>query len=561
MYYSRLNNTEEQIDQLQAMKGSPYFVRCDIKFIGRQGTSTFYFGKFGYQQENIFSWIVPAAVMRFEEPGKFSYKSPNGVVIQAELLRKDQFMIIDGKIVYMTTESQSEERQLVHQEYMPSRKSGFVLPEIVQQMEKAQDQVIRAHHKGSFLISGPAGSGKTTLALHRVAYLLQSPETMNLYKSKPIIVFVQDASSKTYFSSLLPSLGINDVHVTTFSEWAMEILNIPEFRFTYRFGETEKEKDLFEYYKTQILKADELEEFKGKKDKIEYLKSIYKETLSKEIFTIFEKQLDEKLLDRFDLAILLQLELLKNKTLAKEKVKYGDRKIKGKYQRITVKEPLEYSLVIMDEVQNYLPEQLNIIKKLVHKSTEAMLYVGDLSQQTQLSTLRNWTDIDEDFAEKRKAVLEKVYRNTKQILEYIQNLGYNVSIPQGIKNGNEVIEKAGFSQSDEISYVQKIIEGNPESVVGVITKNHDYFYEFEKTIGESDKVLFRTINEAQGVEFDIVLLVGIKKKDFAQEDGNGYPTELTEEKDRVNKDLLYVALTRAINELHVLGENSLKEIL
>ena len=47
-----------------------------------------------------------------------------------------------------------------------------------EQMEKAQDQVIRAHHAGPLVISGPAGSGKTTLALHRVAFLTQSPETM-----------------------------------------------------------------------------------------------------------------------------------------------------------------------------------------------------------------------------------------------------------------------------------------------------------------------------------------------------------------------------------------------
>lgn len=66
-------------------------------------------------------------------------------------------------------------------------------------MEKAQDQVIRASHKGSLVIGGPAGSGKTTLALHRVAYLTQAPETSEFYPTKSIIVFVQDTGTKITF--------------------------------------------------------------------------------------------------------------------------------------------------------------------------------------------------------------------------------------------------------------------------------------------------------------------------------------------------------------------------
>lgn len=560
MFYARLNNTTQQLDQFKALRNSPYFVRCDIKFTGRPGISTFYFGKFGFQQESIYSWIVPAAVMRFENPGKFSYKSPNGNMIEAELLRKDQFMIIDGNIVYMTTESKEEERQLVHQEYMPSRKSGFVLPEIVQQMEKAQDQVIRAHHKGSFLISGPAGSGKTTLALHRVAYLVQSPETAGLYKDKQIIVFVQDASSKEYFSSLLPSLGINDVKVTTFNEWAQNIVNLPDYRYGYRFGETEEEKDMLEFYKTLVLKHSNFD-VKGKQILIDVLKKVYKESLPEDLYKVVEKQFGEKVLDRFDLTLLLQSELDKNGVLAQEKLTYSNRKIQGKYKRIIVKEPLEYSLIIMDEVQNYLPEQLEIIKRHISKKTEAMLYVGDLSQQTQLSTLRKWTDIDEDFSEKRKAVLEKVYRNTKEILRYIESVGYSVQIPQGLKNGPEVQEYTNMTTEEEVSYVENIVKSNPKSIIGVISKYHDYFYPFEKIAAENKNVLLRTINESQGVEFDIVILVGIRKESFTIHESKGYPQELAEERKRVNKDLLYVALTRAINELHVLGKDSLKEVL
>jgi DNA helicase-2/ATP-dependent DNA helicase PcrA len=111
-----------------------------------------------------------------------------------ELISKEQYMITDGKIVFMAFESLEQARELIYQEYFSQRKSSFLLPEIVEQMEQAQDKVIRAHHQGSFLISGAAGSGKTTLALHRVAYLLQSPDTAERFKTENTIVFVQDNS-------------------------------------------------------------------------------------------------------------------------------------------------------------------------------------------------------------------------------------------------------------------------------------------------------------------------------------------------------------------------------
>ncbi|HNW09616.1 MAG TPA: hypothetical protein PKM52_03475, partial [bacterium] len=112
---------------------------------------------------------------------------------------------------------------MIYQEYFSTRKTSFILPEIVAQMEKAQDQVVRAEYGGKLAITGPAGSGKTTLALHRAAYLLQSPETVDKLDANQIIVFVQDDSTRDYFSHLLPELGINDVEITTMASWARKI--------------------------------------------------------------------------------------------------------------------------------------------------------------------------------------------------------------------------------------------------------------------------------------------------------------------------------------------------
>gem|GEM_PF-4495919 len=68
-------------------------------------------------------------------------------------------------------------------------------------------------------------------------------------------------------------------------------------------------------------------------------------------------------------------------------------------------------------------------------------------------------------------------------------------------------------------------------------------------------------NEAQGVEFDVVFLVGINEDTFSISFGESVSEDLAREKKRINKDLLYVALTRAISELYVFGKKKLKEVI
>lgn len=126
------------------------------------------------------------------------------------------------------------------------------MPEIVAQMEQTQDTVIRVSYKNVLLISGPAGSGKTTLALHRVAYLFQSPDASDRFNAHKILILVQDQSTKDYFSHLLPELGIRNINIQTFSQWAISVLGL-NYNYKYRIGITEKAKDEFEFFKLSVL--------------------------------------------------------------------------------------------------------------------------------------------------------------------------------------------------------------------------------------------------------------------------------------------------------------------
>lgn len=546
----------KRIEEISYLEGSPYFVRCDVIWDKEKEIKNLYFGKFGFAEEEIYSWITPASTMRFENPGEVTYMRPDGKLQKANLVRKDQYMIVGGNIKFLATESLDSPRELVYQEYFSNRKTGFVLPEIVAQMEKAQDQVIRANHKGPFLISGPAGSGKTTLALHRVAYLVQSPDLASTYTSDSIVVFVQDNGTKEYFSHLLPELGIDDVLITTFSEWAFSILGI-DANYAMRYGNSEHEKDLYEYAKLNALRNVSFEKYR-KANIFTILENIYSSYLSLEQKDIFQKQKKEKVLDRIDLALILKLYYQTNGAIGIVK-DYWEELRNGSMKKKRGFVPHEYSLTVIDEFQNYLPEQLELIKSCIHKTNQSVLYVGDMAQQVQLGTIREWEDIGEYVSEERKVILQKVYRNTKNILNFIQSLGYQIEIPDGIKEGTDVCEFVCNDASEEIAKIHEILKSKDYSSVGILAKDQQYLSEFKKAFSENERIHVMTMNEAQGVEFDVVILVGISGGTFnvAFEDLE----QLVEEKKRINKDLLYVALTRAISELYVLGKQKLSEII
>lgn len=547
-------NNEEQVENLKQLYPSPYFTKCEFEIEGEK--KIMYFAKFSFGDEKIYSWITPVSTLRFENPGPASYTRPDGKVQSGMLLSKDQCMIVDGKLIFLSTESVSHPRELVYQEHFTRQKQGFILPEVVEQMEKAQDQVVRAPYRGPFLISGPAGSGKTTMALHRVAYLMQSPETADLFPTDSILVLVQDVGTKEYFSHLLPELGIRGVEIITFAEWALAILVLKDsYNVVVRYGSSEQERDLYEYSKLTALKqlAGDID---FNKNIWALLQNVYKDFFSKSQHELFLKQKTERVLDRFDLTILLKCHL---KTFGQFMINkdYYEEMASGFYRKKNKAFAVEYNLTIIDEFQNYLPEQLDLLKTCFNNRFESVVYVGDLAQQTQLGTIRDWSSIGEKIETDRLVKLQKVYRNTKQILSFISDLGYTVQIPLGVKEGQPVAEYVFSSKQEEIDQIKKIIEKLSGGAIGILAKDKEYLDEFKKEFGNNKNVHCLSMQEAQGVEFETVCIVGINNQVFAVD---GLPNEIIVEIKKVQRDLLYVALTRAILELHVMGEARLKEV-
>lgn len=540
----------DRLDQLQHLIPSPYFVRCDV--CAEDGEEkTLYFSKFSFVEQSIFSWMTAAARLRFADIGETSFALPERGTWVGRLIRKDQFMIVHGKIVFLSSEAEAYGRTLVHQEKLSQQKAGFMLPEIVERMEKAQDDVIRAPAHGSFLIAGPAGSGKTTLALHRLAYLLQSPDTASQFEHQDMVVFVQDQGTQAYFSRLLPDLGIHNVHIITFGAWAIERLRLHDFTFLRRPNGVEEVIDTYEQQKCEAMRG-RASVVSSSKNPASILRDVYSVYFDDRSQTMFEQQMKQKQLDRFDLTILLQRSLEEGPLTQTQE--YFVQKKNFEVIRKQRDVPLRYSLIVVDEAQNYLPEQVSLLRSCVAEETKAMLYVGDLEQQVLLGTVRDWTHVGETFGAGQQVKLEKVYRNTKPILTYLQTLGFAVSIPEGLRDGAEVIDKA-CSMEVELQQLQALVASKDASThIGILSPSSVYLDPLRSIFAQHTNVHVLTIHEAQGVEFECVCLVGVSDDFFQTKD-------LTEERLRIKKDLIYVGLTRAMDELYVFGRSTLSGLL
>lgn len=527
---------DERLDQLHHLFPSPYFFRCDVRNAAGN-TESWYFGKFQMMEQSIFSWMSPAARLRFSDIGP-------------ELRRKDQFMIVGGHIVFMASEGEGYGRTLIHQEALSQRKAGFLLPEIVERMERAQDDVIRAPDTGSFLIAGPAGSGKTTLAFHRIAYLVQSPDTGARFPSQDVIVFVQDEGTRAYFSKLLPDLGIHDVRVTTFGAWALERLGIKDGAFVRRANGVDPDVDAYERKKRDAMRSG-LAVGKPRGGPFDRLRTVYEPTFERSDLARLTAQSKANELDRFDLAILLRAMRDEAGAFTREEEYLVQKKnFEVTRKRRTV--PLTYPLIVVDEAQNYLPEQIELMRSCASQETKAMLYVGDLGQQVLLGTITDWTEAGESFGQGQRVELDKVYRNTKQILSYLGTLGFRVSIPDGLKEGPDVTDETCADVDEEIARVAAILNAKDgQAHLGVLCPSSNGLDPFRRAFGDRSDVHVLTVHESQGVEFDAVCLVGVPEDFLAVDDA-----ELL----KIKRDLLYVALTRAMEELHVFGRTRLTEI-
>jgi DNA helicase IV len=128
-----------RVSEVEDLEKSPYFTRCEVQ--DGDHVKAFYFSKYEFAQENIYSWVAPVSTLRFESIGPASYRLPSGDQKNLKIVSKEHYLIENGKVMYFSHESKDVPRTLIHQENFSNnqgernkRKSSFVLAEIVAQM-------------------------------------------------------------------------------------------------------------------------------------------------------------------------------------------------------------------------------------------------------------------------------------------------------------------------------------------------------------------------------------------------------------------------------------------
>ncbi|MTT30455.1 AAA family ATPase [Terrilactibacillus sp. BCM23-1] len=210
---------EQQYRHLKAVRGKPYFARMDFLRDRDQNPEKIYIGKTSLydretQDQIIVDWRSPIANLYYEgRLGEVSYEAEEKMH-HGELVLKRQYMIEEGHLndfrdIDITTKDDLLQESL-------SQSASSRLTDIVATIQEEQNQVIRADMRRPLIVQGVAGSGKTTIALHRVSFYIYSATSFipeNLMILAPNRLFIE------YISEVLPELGVESVWQTTFIDF------------------------------------------------------------------------------------------------------------------------------------------------------------------------------------------------------------------------------------------------------------------------------------------------------------------------------------------------------
>lgn len=171
----------------------------------------------------VHDWRSPIASLFYDyEVGKASYLAPSGL-INGNLKRKRQYKIENGKFVHIFDNSINIDDELL-QEVLASSSSSK-MKNIVNTIQKEQNKIIRNTSDKNLVVQGIAGSGKTSVALHRIAFLLYKIKNLT---SSNVLIFSPNRIFSEYISNVLPELGEENTLETTFHKFLES--NIYEYK-------------------------------------------------------------------------------------------------------------------------------------------------------------------------------------------------------------------------------------------------------------------------------------------------------------------------------------------
>ncbi len=476
-----INASNEKIElrrRFRKMMDSPFFGRVDFCYEGEDEPEIFYIGIANLAEENgglplIYDWRAPVSGLFYDfDKGPASYQAPLGE-IHGDIAAKWQYKIRGGKMIYEFESDVKIDDEILKAEL--GSNGDVQLKNIIRTIQKEQNAIIRNTSDRIMVIQGAAGSGKTSIALHRIAYLLYH-DRKNL-KSSSVLVLSPNGVFSDYISHILPELGEENIREMSFDLFAYKRLKnvVSDCEDRYDLIERQiaglcdekllKEKlsrdflDRMEGYLVEL--EDSLMNFRD----VEHRGVVKKEQEIIELF--YFKFMDIPLLSRMDAVaeyFIDQVETLRDRDLADEEKEelterfqrmYETRDCYILYSRFLEQEgykalprlPLEkrklryedvypilylkYSLfrckghhgikhVVVDEMQDYSWIQFVLLKKLFPCK---MTILGDKAQTMEEQQQDVLKFLPKIFGRDiRKIVMNRSYRNTMEIAQYANRL-------------------------------------------------------------------------------------------------------------------------------------------
>ena len=604
------NKNIKNINSLKKSLSSPYFGRVD--FSSDDEIIAVYIGINGINKDlknYVFDWRSPISSLFYNYGvGKAEYTAPIGK-IQGDILLKRQYKISNGKIKRCFESDINIDDEYL-QEILSSA-SSEKMTNIVNTIQKEQNVIIRNMDDKYLIVQGIAGSGKTSVALHRIAYLLYNEKKLT---NNNVLIFSPNEVFSEYISNVLPELGEQNVLQTTFSDFSSSYIggDIETFaNFLERYYKNEN-IDL-EYEKDNKIKLSNefkkeidifLEEYIKKARFIKGLAINSKKFTREELNKLFHERFDNRAIStRIDdiaeylgnynkeskrkivakLKELLTIDtnpievykdiLSKNNlSIDLEKTKFNSN---GKIQKLSYSDllPLMYinfelngypnarniKHVIIDEAQDYTLLQFDILKKIFKNSSFTIL--GDVNQTINpFYKYDNLNDVNNVFDYKGKYIeLTKTYRSSQEIIEFSNKI-LGIDNACSVRHNNSIPVEFEEVDKNEISkvLVENVhkMEGENLKRIAIITKNNDEMLRLYKEL-KKDLTKLKMINTSKDFEIGNMVILPSYISKGLEFDGVIIYTDKENEYQEKDKYLFYVVCTRAQHALSIYNQKKL----
>lgn len=611
----QVHANEEKLSKrkrLTKMLESPFFGRVDFRYDGEEESETFYIGIGNFapragMRPLIYDWRAPVSGLFYDyDRGPAAYDAPGGRM-EGEITSKWQYKIKNGHIIYGFESDTKIDDEILKQELGSG--GDVQLKNIVRTIQKEQNAIIRNTEDRILAIQGAAGSGKTSVALHRIAYLLYH-DRENL-KAANILILSPNNAFSDYISHILPELGEEHIQEMSFdlfaykelkevandcedrydylekkmkfqdSEWEIrfkekqsasfigqmegflamleeDLVNIRSFTFK-GFHKTEEEIIHLFYFKFQTVPLlarmdavmeyliDEYETLRGKNISEEDMEAL-RETFQKMYVTT----------DLYEIYGWLLKDCgypeLSNAEYERRKLEYEDvfpmlylkYRLKGSRKHKNIKH------LVIDEMQDYSYLQYSILSMLFHCR---MTILGDRAQ-TMDSECQDVTKfLPKIFGRKiRKIVMNKSYRNTLEIAEYAERIRGGEGLELFQRHGKEVEEFHGLSMEEMLENIEKQVKSSyaQYETAAVITMNESDAYDIYRLLKNRQLPVSYMDRDTS------VFKKGMTVTTFYIAKGLEFDqvfAVLGRETNPLYKQAKYISATRALHELYVYEEN------